>query len=115
MPFSFELLLRVAVRYRTALLLLVLIPACARQEEKRTVSVKHGDLAVMFRDNSDPSRLSGIDTLINVEEAPDYDAYDPGEPGASAGLNFEHIIIIIWNRPGPTGTRQGRGHSPKPK
>ena len=92
MTFSFELLLRVAVRYRTALLLLVLIPACARQEEKRTVSVKHGDLAVMFRDNSDPSRLSGIDTLINVEEAPDYDAYDPGEPGASAGLNFEHII-----------------------
>jgi hypothetical protein len=92
MVFSFNLFSWLPFRHRTALLFLVLIPACARHEETGTVSVKRGDLSVMFRDNSDPAQLSGIDTLMNVAEAPHYDAYDPEELGASAGLNFEHII-----------------------
>jgi hypothetical protein len=30
--------------------------------------------------------------LFNVAQAPDFDAFDPDSKGASAGLNFEHII-----------------------
>ena len=56
------------------------------------VRVETGDLAVLFRSNhQSPQRLSGIDELIN-RHAPGLDAFDPDAPGASAGLNFEHII-----------------------
>jgi hypothetical protein len=58
-----------------------------------TVKIERGDLSVLFRDNSrSPQVLSGIDALFNVTAAPGFDAFDPDTGGASAGLNFEHII-----------------------
>jgi hypothetical protein len=58
-----------------------------------TVDVATGDLEVQFRDNSQsPAVLSGVDSLVNVRDAPGFDAFDPDSRGASAGLNFEHII-----------------------
>ncbi|HEX3724942.1 MAG TPA: hypothetical protein VHV08_01815 [Pirellulales bacterium] len=60
----------------------------------QTVELRHGDLDVLFRDNSQsPGVLSGADRLVNVRDAPGFDAFDPDSPGASAGLNFEHIIV----------------------
>lgn len=57
-----------------------------------THEIAAGDLRVLFRDNSDsPSQLSGVDKLFHTA-TPDFDAYDPDNPRASAGLNFEHII-----------------------
>lgn len=58
-----------------------------------TTTVEHGELKVVFRDNSgSPRVLSGVDALFNRRHAADFDAFDPDSPGASAGLNFEHII-----------------------
>ncbi len=58
-----------------------------------TTTVKHGELEAVFRDNSQsPGVLSGVDALFNRRSAPDFDAFDPDSPGASAGLNFEHVI-----------------------
>lgn len=65
------------------------------QEEGETASVQidRGELSVLFCDNSQsPGVLSGIDQLFNTKHAAGFDAYDPDTPGASAGLNFEHII-----------------------
>jgi hypothetical protein len=57
-----------------------------------TAKLVHGDLTVLFRDNSSsPGMLSGVDSLFH-SSAPDFDAFDPDSRGASAGLNFEHII-----------------------
>jgi hypothetical protein len=57
-----------------------------------THEIAAGDLRVLFRDNIDsPKQLSGLDSLFH-SAAPDFDAYDPADLGASAGLNFEHII-----------------------
>lgn len=57
-----------------------------------THEIAAGDLRVLFRDNTDsPKQLSGLDSLFHAG-APDFDAFDPDERGASAGLNFEHII-----------------------
>jgi len=62
-------------------------------EKKTSVIVTNGDLTVLFRDNSaSPEILSGIQTLFNRKAAGDFDAYDPDTKGASAGMNFEHII-----------------------
>jgi hypothetical protein len=36
--------------------------------------------------------LSGLASLVHQKDAPAFDALDPDSPGASAGLNFEHII-----------------------
>ncbi len=59
----------------------------------RTLTVERGELKILFRDNTEsPKVLSGLDSLFNTKHAPDYDAYDPDGKGASAGLNFEHII-----------------------
>ncbi len=56
-------------------------------------SVRCGDLAVEFLDNSQsPAILSGVDRLFNLKCSADFDAFDPNDPPASAGLNFEHII-----------------------
>jgi hypothetical protein len=59
----------------------------------QTATIEHGDLKVLFLDNSQSPRvLSGADALENRRDAPNFDAFDPDSPGASAGLNFEHII-----------------------
>lgn len=51
-----------------------------------------GELSAIVQDNSrSPKSLSGIQSLFH-SAAPDFDAYDPDTSGASAGLNFEHII-----------------------
>lgn len=58
-----------------------------------TVRIDRGELAATFRDNSEsPQVLSGLDSLFHRTQAPDFDAFDPTARGASAGLNFEHII-----------------------
>jgi hypothetical protein len=67
--------------------------AAEEGEQVESVRIRRGDLAVTFRDNSQsPAVLSGIDELYNVKHAADFDAFDPDARGASAGLNFEHII-----------------------
>jgi hypothetical protein len=58
-----------------------------------TVTITEGALKVILRDNSrSPKVLSGLASLFHQEDAPTFDAFDPDSPGASAGLNFEHII-----------------------
>ena len=86
-------------------------PASAAQEEEpvRSTRIEQGELSVQFRDNSkSPLLLSGIDTLFNTKHAVDYDAYDPNERGASAGLNFEHIISGHRNPNNQFTPRHGR-------
>ncbi len=62
-------------------------------EKAQTTAIERGDLAVSFRDNSEsPKVLSGVTSLVNVKDAPGFNAYDPDTAGAAAGLNFEHII-----------------------
>ena len=65
------------------------------QEDRdaKQVRMQQGSLSAVFRSNeTSPVELSGIQTLINTEDAPGVDAFDPDTKGASAGLNFEHII-----------------------
>src|SRR5580704_16326975 len=58
-----------------------------------TATIERGDLRAVFRDNAQsPQVLSGLASLINTRDAPQFDAFDPDSPGASAGLNFEHVI-----------------------
>ena len=58
-----------------------------------TVKIAAGDLEVLIRDNAgSPEVLSGLDSLVNTRDAPGFDAFDPDARGASAGINFEHII-----------------------
>ena len=65
----------------------------ANRQKKTSVTITNGDLSVLFRDNSaSPEILSGIQSLFNTKAASNYDAYDPSAKGASAGMNFEHII-----------------------
>ncbi|HEX4071442.1 MAG TPA: hypothetical protein VHX68_09740 [Planctomycetaceae bacterium] len=65
----------------------------APERPRQVVEIRSGDLAFIVRDNSaSPRVLSGIDSLYNVRDAPGFDAFDPHGTGASAGLNFEHII-----------------------
>ncbi|MCA9099343.1 MAG: hypothetical protein KDA36_13195, partial [Planctomycetaceae bacterium] len=67
------------------------------------------DLKILFRDNSEsPKVLSGLDSLFNIKDAPEFDAYDPEGRGASAGLNFEHIISGHRNRNNKFTPRSGR-------
>lgn len=88
------------ITWRTFLLLLLLsrwltsaTSSMAQDQPVHTVTIERGDLAVTFRDNSEsPQQLSGIDALFNVKQVGRFDAYDPDTRGASAGLNFEHII-----------------------
>ncbi len=57
------------------------------------VTIDRGQLSALFRDNAEsPQVLSGIDALFNTHIAKNYDAFDPDGLGASAGMNFEHII-----------------------
>lgn len=63
------------------------------------VTVAAGNLRAVFRDNSrSPEVLSGLASLVNVQDAADFQAFDPLGGRASAGLNFEHIIS---GHPGP--------------
>ncbi len=91
--------LRIALTARVCLFLglsIALAPLRADEAQWKlceTATVEHGDLRVLFRDNSQSPRvLSGADALFNRRDAADFDAFDPDSPGASAGLNFEHII-----------------------
>lgn len=62
-------------------------------EPLQQIPLRVGHLSVVFRDNAEsPKLLSGVDSLWHVIEAPNFDAFDPHDPGSSAGLNFEHII-----------------------
>jgi hypothetical protein len=75
----------------------------------QTARIELGDLAALFRDNSDSPRvLSGVDELFNAREAPGFDAFDPDGAGASAGLNFEHIIAGHSNPANMFAPRHGR-------
>ncbi len=79
---------------------LMLLASSAKADEPlaptikaQTAEITRGELKALFRDNSEsPQVLSGIDSLFNRKHAPDDDAFDPDGKGASAGLNFEHII-----------------------
>ena len=87
---------------RSTFSLTALLLACtagglaARGAEPATnasIELAAGDLRATFRDNSESPRvLSGVDALFNTRHAPTFDAFDPDGGGASAGLNFEHII-----------------------
>lgn len=68
------------------------VPAADPTGHLQTHTVEAGELRALFRDNSDsPRQLSGLDSLFH-SAAPAFDAFDPDDLGASAGLNFEHII-----------------------
>lgn len=74
-----------------------------------TTPIKAGDLSLVFRDNSESPRvLSGAESLINVRDAPGFNAFDPDIPGAAAGLNFEHIISGHSNPANRFSPRHGR-------
>jgi hypothetical protein len=74
-----------------------------------TATITEGDLKVVFRDNArSPRVLSGVASLLNQRDAPGFDAFDPDSPGASAGLNFEHIISGHRNRNNAFTPRTGR-------
>jgi hypothetical protein len=49
-----------------------------------------------------------LDSLFDRRNAPDFDAFDPDDPGASAGLNFEHVICGHSNRANAFIPRKGR-------
>ena len=83
-------------------------PAGADGPAPATLSVTKGDLTVLFRDNSQsPELLSGIDALHHRRHE-QFDAFDPDTRGASAGLNFEHIISGHRNRHNKFTPRHGR-------
>src|ERR1043166_6772904 len=65
----------------------------AAGEPVQTLQIQRGDLSVLLRDNAlSPGVLSGVDSLFNRKDAPEFDAFDPDGRDSSAGLNFEHII-----------------------
>jgi hypothetical protein len=91
--------------------MLAFLPKAAAQqgEQIQSTRIQRGELSVIFRDNSQsPRELSGIDALFNVKHAAGFDAYDPDTRGASAGLNFEHIICGHANPNNKFTPRHGR-------
>ena len=73
------------------------------------VTITEGQLKVVLRDNSNsPKVLSGVDELFHLHDAPDFDAFDPVSKGASAGLNFEHIISGHQNPHNAFAPRHGK-------
>jgi len=67
--------------------------AWGQGEIQTEVLLESPTLKMLVRDNSEsPERLSGLQSLFDRVTAPQFDAYDPDTGGASAGLNFEHII-----------------------
>lgn len=90
--------------------ILVLFPSSGllaeenQQSNVKTTTIKEGDLSVTFRDNSgSPRILSGIGELLNLKQAPNYNAF-----ADHAGLNFEHIISGHPNRNNKFTPRHGR-------
>ena len=78
-------------------------------EPVQTLNLQAGDLSVLLRDNAlSPGLLSGVDSLFNRKDAPDFDAFDPEDRGASAGLNFEHVICGHSNSANAFTPRRGR-------
>jgi hypothetical protein len=78
-------------------------------EPVETVKIEKGDLSVLLRDNSrSPQTLSGLDALFHLEAARDFDAFDPDASGASAGLNFEHVISGHSNPANSFTPRRGK-------
>lgn len=76
-----------------AVLTSLAISTAQEGEQAQSARIERNELAVTFLDNSQsPQELSGIDALFNITHAAGYDAFDPDSRGASAGLNFEHII-----------------------
>jgi hypothetical protein len=70
-------------------------PPASEDKPVPTATIARGDLKAVFRDNSQsPKILSGAASLVNHRDAPGFDAFDPDSPGASTGLNFEHISCI---------------------
>ncbi|MCA9040247.1 MAG: hypothetical protein KDA65_07880 [Planctomycetaceae bacterium] len=66
--------------------------ASIAEEQLTSVKLETGSLSALFHDNTQsPGLLSGVQSLFHTA-APTFDAYDPDQRGASAGLNFEHII-----------------------
>lgn len=81
----------------------------AQESVPAVVAIEHGRLAVTFRDNGQsPQVLSGVDSLFHQFDAPHFDAFDPDARGASAGLNFEHIISGHRNPNNKFTPRSGR-------
>jgi len=73
------------------------------------LELQAGNITVLLRDNSNsPKVLSGLDSLFDRKNAPDFDAFDPDDLGASAGLNFEHVICGHSNRDNAFAPRKGR-------
>ena len=63
-----------------------------------------GDLRVAAWDNSySPNRLSGLRSLLNLRDAPDYDAF-------RVALNFEHVISGHHRSANDFSPRQGPYH-----
>ena len=78
-------------------------------ERTETLKFAKGNLSVLLRDNSQsPKILSGVDALFHLREAPEFDAFDPDDSGASAGLNFEHVISGHRNPANSFTPRKGR-------
>jgi hypothetical protein len=74
-----------------------------------SLKIENGHLSVLLRDNSNsPKVLSGVDSLFHLKGAPNYDAFDPDDLGASAGLNFEHVICGHRNPSNAFTPRKGR-------
>lgn len=73
-----------------------------------TAKIAAGNLAVVFRDNSNsPQILSGAESLVHLKDSKDFNAFDPDSAGAAAGLNFEHIISGHRNPANPFTPRSG--------
>ena len=81
----------------------------ASGERVQRLELHSGNLWALLRDNSSsPKILSGLDSLFDRKNAPDFDAFDPDDQGASAGLNFEHVICGHSNSANAFTPRQGR-------
>ena len=78
-------------------------------ERVETLPLQDGNLSLLLRDNSrSPKILSGLDSLFDLKHAPLFDSFDPDDPGASAGVNFEHVICGHSNRANAFTPRHGR-------
>ena len=76
--------------------------------EPPSMRIQRGELDLTIRDNSSsPQVLSGIARMMNTVRASGFDAFDPDTPGASAGLNFEHIISGHRNKNNAFTPRSG--------